>query len=275
MEFDRIIKPKKGLIPVDFRELWQYRELFLFLAWKEIIIRYKQTALGILWALIQPLLTMIVFTFIFGSLAGFSEDTDVPYAVITLAGVVPWQFFSSAMNSSGLSLVSQGSLITKVYFPRLILPVSYIISAAIDLAISMCVLFILMWLFGIVFSPMLIMLPLFLLIGALAALGMGLWFSALNVKYRDVKHIIPFLVKLGLYISPVGFLSTKIPENYHFWYSLNPMVGVIDGFRWCILGQEFAPYWPGLWVSISVVIVLLISGVYYFRYVERGFADVV
>jgi lipopolysaccharide transport system permease protein len=272
-EFDRIIRPKSGLIPIDYKEIWVYRELFWFLAWKEVIIRYKQTALGVLWALIQPLVTMLIFTFIFGSLAGFSKDTTAPYAIITLAGVVPWQFFSNAMNSSGLSLVSQGSLVTKVYFPRLILPISYILASGIDLAISMSVLFIMMGIMGITFSPLLFMLPVFILIAAAAALGAGLWFSAMNVKYRDVKHIIPFLVKIGLYISPVGFLSTKIPEAYRFWYSLNPMVGVIDGFRWCILGPEFAPYWPGFWVSVAMVLLILVSGAYYFRHVERSFAD--
>jgi len=275
MEFERTIKPKKGLIPIDFQELWQYRELFWFLAWREVIIRYKQTALGILWALIQPLLTMVVFTFIFGRLAGFANDSTAPYAMITLSGVVVWQFFSDAMSTSGQSLVSQSNLITKVYFPRLIVPTTYVISAAVDFGIAMVILFILMGVFQIIPTPILMLLPVFFLIAAMAALGAGLWLSALNVKYRDVKHIIPFIVRLGMYISPVGFLSSKIPDQYRFIYSLNPMVGAIEGFRWCILGPGYAPYWPGFWLSFGMVAALLVSGIYYFRYVERSFADVV
>lgn len=275
MEFERVIKPQKGLIPIDFKELWQYRELFWFLAWREVIIRYKQTVLGILWALIQPLMTMVVFTFIFGRLAGFAKDSSTPYAMITLSGVVVWQFFSDAMSKSGQSLVSQANLITKVYFPRLIVPTTYVISAAVDFSIAMVILFILMGAYQIVPSSALMLLPLFFLIAATAALGAGLWLSALNVKYRDVKHIIPFIVRLGMYISPVGFLSSKIPDNLRFVYSLNPMVGAIEGFRWCILGPDYAPYWPGFWASVGMVVIFLISGIYYFRYVERNFADVV
>lgn len=272
---EQIIRPHKGLLNINFAELLRYRELFWYLAWREVIIRYKQTALGILWAIIQPLMTMVVFTFIFGRLAGFAEDSATPYAMITLSGVVVWQFFSDAMSKSGQSLVSQANLITKVYFPRLIVPTTYVISAAVDFGVAMVILFILMGVFHIVPLLTLLILPVFFLIAAMAALGAGLWLSALNVKYRDVKHIIPFIVRLGMYISPVGFLSSKIPDTYRLVYSLNPMVGAIEGFRWCILGPEYAPYWPGFWLSVGMVIILLISGVYYFRYVERTFADVV
>jgi lipopolysaccharide transport system permease protein len=275
MEYDRIIRPKRGLIGIDFAELWRYRELFWFLGWREVIIRYKQTLLGILWAVVRPLLTMIVFTFVFGGLAGFKEDTATPYAMITLCGVVIWQFFSESLRQSGESLVTQAKLITKVYFPRLIVPATYVISNAIDFAIAMVILFIMMGCYRLVPSFTLLLLPVFFLIAALAAFGTGLWLSALNVKYRDVKHIIPFIVRLGIYVSPVGFLSSKIQPEYRFWYSLNPMVGVIDGFRWCILGPEFAPYWPGFWASTAVVVLLLVSGAFYFRHVEKTFADLV
>lgn len=275
MEYDRIIRPKRGLIGIDFPELWDYRELFWFLGWRDVTIRYKQTVLGILWAVVQPLLTMVVFTFIFGRLAGFGKDATTPYAMITLSGIVVWQFFSEALSKSGESLVAQANLITKVYFPRLIVPATYVISSTIDFAIAMVILFILMACYRLVPSAALLLLPVFFLIAAMAALGAGLWLCALNVKYRDVKHIIPFIVRLGIYVSPVGFLSSKIRPEYRFWYSLNPMVGVIDGFRWCILGPDFAPYWPGFWVSTGVVVVLLVTGAYYFRYVEKSFADIV
>lgn len=274
-EFDRIIRPKIGLIPIDFGELWQYRELLWFLAWREVIIRYKQTVLGIMWAIIQPLLTVVVFTVVFGRLAGFSQDSQTPYAMITMTGVVAWQFFSDAMSKSGQSLVNQANLITKVYFPRLILPATYVISAAIDFGVALVMLFILMAIYQAMPSVHLLLLPLFFLIAAMVALGAGLWLGALNVKYRDVKHIIPFIVKLGIYISPVGFVSSKISPEYQFWYSLNPMVGVIDGFRWCILGPGFEPYWAGFWASFFIAIALLVSGAYYFRHVERTFADVI
>jgi lipopolysaccharide transport system permease protein len=275
MEYDRIIRPKRGLIGIDFQELWTYRELFWFFGWREVTIRYKQTLLGILWAVVQPLVTMVVFTFVFGRLAGFDEGTGTPYAMITLCGVVIWEFFSQAMSKSGESLVAQSHLITKVYFPRLVIPTTYVICGAVDFGIAMLILFFMMACYGLVPSATLLLLPVFFLLAAMAALGAGLWLSALNVKYRDVKYTIPFVVRLGIYVSPVGFLSSKIPAEYRFWYSLNPMVGVIDGFRWCILGSDFAPYWPGFCASLTVVTIVLTTGVYYFRFVEKTFADVV
>lgn len=274
-DFDRIIRPKRGLVGIDFRELWKYRELFWFFGWREVTVRYKQTLLGILWAVVQPLVTMIVFTFVFGKLAGFDEHTGIPYAMITLSGVVIWEFFSSAMSKSGESLVSQSHLITKVYFPRLVIPTTYVISGAVDFGIAMVMLLIMMAFYGLAPSITILLLPAFFLVAAAAAFGIGLWLSALNVKYRDVKYIIPFIVRLGIYVSPVGFLSSKMPIEYRFWYSLNPMVGAIDGFRWCILGPQFEPHWPGFLASLAVVIVLLVTGAYYFRCVERTFADVV
>jgi lipopolysaccharide transport system permease protein len=275
MDYDRIIRPKRGLIGIDLRELWDYRELFWFLGWREVSVRYKQTLLGILWAVVQPLLTMVVFTFVFGRLAGFDEGSATPYAMITLCGVVVWQFFSEALSKSGESLVAQSHLITKVYFPRLVVPATYVISGAVDFVIAMVILFIMMACYRLTPSATLLLLPAFFLIAAMAAFGAGLWLCALNVKYRDVKYIIPFIVRLGIYVSPVGFLSSRIRPEFRFWYSLNPMAGVIDGFRWCILGPDFAPDWPSFWVSTAVVITLLVSGVYYFRYVEKTFADLV
>ncbi|HOX59481.1 MAG TPA: ABC transporter permease [Candidatus Paceibacterota bacterium] len=275
LQYDRIIRPKRGLIGIDFRELWDYRELFWFFGWREVTVRYKQTMLGILWAVVQPVLTMIVFTFIFGRLAGFDKGTDTPYAMITLSGVVVWQFFSEVLSKSGESLVAQSNLITKVYFPRLVVPATYLIAGTVDFLIAMVILLIMMACYGLAPSPTFLLLPLFFLMAAMAAFGMGLWLCALNVKYRDVKYIIPFIVRLGIYISPVGFLSSVIKPEYRFWYSLNPMVGAIDGFRWCILGPAFAPYWLGFWVSTAVVVVLLVTGAYYFRSVEKTFADVI
>jgi lipopolysaccharide transport system permease protein len=274
-DFDRIIRPKSGLIPIDFKELWHYHELFWFLSWREIVVRYKQTVLGILWAVIQPLLTMVVFTFIFGRLAGFAEGSAVPYAMVTLAGVVPWQFFSDSISRGGQSLVSKSHLITKVYFPRLIIPVTCVISAAIDSGIALAILIFMMAVCRIKPTITFLCSPAFFLLVALVSLTVGLWLSAMNVKYRDFNFIIPFIVRLGIYISPVGFASARIPSEYRFLYSLNPMVGAIDGFRWCILGPAFEPYWPGFWVSMIIALLLLVGAAYYFRRVEKALADII
>lgn len=275
MEYDRIIRPKRGLIGIDFQELWTYRELFWFFGWREVTIRYKQTLLGILWAVVQPLVTMVVFTFVFGRLAGFDEGTGTPYAMITLCGVVIWEFFSQAMSKSGESLVAQSHLITKVYFPRLVIPTTYVICGAVDFGIAMLILFFMMACYGLVPSATLLLLPVFFLLAAMAALGAGLWLSALNVKYRDVKYTIPFVVRLGIYVSPVGFLSSKIPAEYRFWYSLNPMVGVIDGFRWALSGGRTAIDLQTIMIAIAVSLLLLGSGLLHFRRAEREFADVI
>jgi lipopolysaccharide transport system permease protein len=269
------MRPKSGLIPIDFGELWQYRELFWFLSLREIVVRYKQTVLGIFWAVIQPLLTMAVFTLVFGRLAGFAKDSITPYALITLTGVLPWQLFSDSISKGGQSLVSQANLITKVYFPRLIIPVSCVFSSAIDFGIALVILFVMMAGYRIRPTVTLLLLPAFFLMVAMVSLGVGLWLSAMNVKYRDVKLLIPFIIRLGIYISPVGFVSSRIPSKYQFWYSLNPIVGAIDGFRWCILGPAFKPYWPGFWVSLIIAVLLLVSGAVYFRRVERSFADII
>jgi len=261
-------------VPIDFGEMWRYRELFVFLAWRDVLVRYKQTLIGVAWAVLQPVLAMVVFTVVFGELAGMPSN-GAPYPVMTFAALLPWMFFSNAMNQGANSLVAASGMISKVYFPRLLIPASTTLSGAVDFIISFVVLLCLMAWYGVQFRVELFLLPLFFLLGFGAALGVSLWFGALNVKYRDVKHIVPFLVQAGLYISPVGFTSTVIPEKWRFVYSLNPMVGVIDGFRWAILGPAFTPHWPGIWASAVVVTLVLVSGVYYFRYTERTFADVI
>ncbi len=271
---ERVIRPRKGLVPIDFRELWAYRELLGFLVWRDIVIRYKQTAIGILWAVIQPVLSMVVFTVIFSRLAKLSSG-GAPYAVMTFAAILPWQFFAGALSQSSASVVGSSAMISKVYFPRFFIPASATLGGLADFLVSLVILFGLMLWYGVPFRPHLLLLPCFFAVGAAAAFGAGLWFGALNVKYRDVKYVVPFLVRLGMYVSPVGFMSAVVPERWRFWYSLNPMVGVIDGFRWAILGPEFEPYWPAFAVSVAVVALVLVSGAYFFRSTERTFADVI
>ena len=272
--YERIIKPKKGFVPIDFVELWLYRELFLFLSWRDILVRYKQTVIGIVWAVIQPVLVMIVFTVIFGKLAKLPSD-GIPYPILTFVALLPWQFFSDALSQTSNSVISNAGMVSKIYFPRLIMPASTVISGMVNFAISFVILIGLMFWYHIVPTVAVFLLPLFFLLAAATALGAGLWLSALNVEYRDVKYVVPFLVRMGLYISPVGFLSSVVPERYQLLYSLNPMVGVIDGFRWCLLGGKVVPYWPGFWLSVFIVITLLVTGAYYFRRMERTFADVI
>ena len=272
--YERIIRPKKGLVPIDFAELWRYRELFWFLALRDILVRYKQTVIGIAWAGIQPVLIMIVFTVIFGKLAKLPSD-GIPYPILTFVALLPWQFFSDAVTQTSNSVISKAGMVSKIYFPRLIMPASAVILGMVNFAISFVILIGLMFWYHIVPTVTVFLLPLFLLLAAMAALGAGLWLSALNVKYRDVQYVVPFLVHMGLYISPVGFLSSVVPEKYQLLYSLNPMVGVIDGFRWCLLGGKVVPYWPGVWLSVFILTVLLVTGAYYFKRMEKTFADVI
>ena len=269
-----IIRPKHGLVNLDFAELWRYRELFGFLAWRDILVRYKQTAIGIIWAVIQPVLTMIVFTIIFGRVAQLPSGA-APYAVMTFAAILPWQFFANAMSQSSQSVVGSARMVQKVYFPRLIIPFSSTLSGAVDFLIALVILFLLMIWYQVPVRSYLLLLPVFGICALAAALSVGIWLSALNVKYRDVKYVVPFVVSLGMYISPVGYMTSVIPEEWRFWYSLNPMVGVIDGFRWAILGPEFEPYWPGFAIGMGVVGLLLVTGLYYFRSMEKTFADVI
>lgn len=257
-----------------WRDLWRYRELFYFLAWRDILVRYKQTAIGVAWALIRPLLTMIVLTVVFGKVAKLPSD-GVPYPILVFAAMLPWQFFANAFSEAGNSLISNANMISKVYFPRLVIPGSAVIVSFVDFLISGSILVALMLWYGFLPDWRILTLPLFILIAFAAAMGAGLWIAALNVKYRDFRYIIPFVVQFGLYISPVGFSSNVIPEQWRVIYSLNPMVGVIDGFRWAILGGNAQFYWPGFVVSLCLVGLVLVTGIMYFRKTERSFADVI
>ena len=257
-----------------WQDLWCYRELFYFLAWRDILVRYKQTVIGIVWALIRPLLTMIVFTIVFGNLAKLPAN-GVPYPILVFAAMLPWQFFANALSECSNSLIGNANLISKVYFPRLIVPASAVIVSFVDFLISGIILLALMAWYNFVPDWRILTLPLFITIAFAAAMGVGLWLAALNVKYRDFRYIVPFVVQIGLYISPVGFSSSIVPEKWRLLYSLNPMVGVIDGFRWAILGGKAQMYWPGFILSVALVVLVLLSGIKYFRQTERTFADVI
>jgi len=275
---ERIIKPKKGLISIDFTELWRYRELFVFMAWRDILVRYKQTLLGIAWAVVQPLAIAAIMTFVFGYVGGKAKENNVSvfgYSVMVMAGTVPWNFFANAMRESSNSLIANAQMIAKIYFPRLIVPSAAILSGTVDFLIGAVLLGIMIALAGVTLSAKLLLLPLFFGVGFLAAFAIGLWFSALNVKYRDVKYVIPFIVQMGMMITPVGFPTKAVPDHLQFWYNLNPMVGVIDGFRWCILGPQYEPYWPGFGAAIGLVVLILFTGALFFRNSEKTFADVI
>ncbi|HEY9780133.1 MAG TPA: ABC transporter permease [Leptolyngbyaceae cyanobacterium] len=257
-----------------WKDIWRYRELFYFLAWRDIIVRYKQTVLGITWALIRPLLATLVSTVVFGNLAKFPSD-GVPYPILVVAGVLPWQFFANSLSECSLSLINNANLVAKIYFPRLIVPASAVIVSFVDLLISGIILLGLMAWYNFIPDWRIITLPLFILIAFAAALGGGLWLAALNVKYRDFRHIVPFIVQFGFYISPVPYTSSIIPEKWRLLYSLNPMVSAIDGFRWALLGGRSQLYLPGFIVSLGVISLVLASGIWYFRKTERTFADVI
>jgi len=257
-----------------WKDLWRYRELFYFLAWRDILVRYKQTAIGIAWALIRPFLTMVVFTIVFGKLAGLPSD-GAPYPILVFSAMLPWQFFASALAECSNSLIGNANLISKIYFPRLIVPTSAVIVSFVDFLISGMILLGLMAWYNFIPGWRILTLPFFTLIGFLAALGSGLWLASMNVKYRDFRYIVPFIVQFGLYISPVGFSSTVVPDRWRLLYSMNPMVGVIDGFRWAILGGETQLYIAGFLLSIALVILILTSAIWYFRKTERTFADVI
>ncbi|WP_404784195.1 ABC transporter permease [Altericista sp. CCNU0014] len=257
-----------------WQDLWRYRELFYFLAWRDILVRYKQTAIGIAWALLRPLLTMIVFTVVFGAIAKLPSN-GVPYPILVFAGLLPWQFFSNALAECSNSLIGNSNLLSKVYFPRLIIPTSSVIVSFVDFLISGMILLGLMAWYNFLPSWRIVALPVFTLMAFLASMGAGLWLAALNVQYRDFRFVVPFLIQFGLYLSPVGFSSSVIPERWRLLYSLNPMVGVIDGFRWAITGQSSVlSGWTTL-LSMAVVLALFCSGIWYFRKMERTFADVI
>ena len=257
-----------------WRDLFRYRELFYFLAWRDVLVRYKQTVIGVLWAVLRPFLTMVVFVFVFGKIAKLPTD-GVPYPVMVFAAMLPWQLFATSLSEGSNSLITNSNLISKVYFPRLIVPASAVIVSFVDFAISCALLGLLMLFYQVWPGWHLLTLPLFILLALVASTGAGLWLAALNVQYRDFRYVVPFIVQFGLYISPVGFSSAIVPEKWRLLYSLNPMVGVIDGFRWAISGGVSPLYLPGLWISLGVMTLLLVSGVWYFRKMERTFADVI
>lgn len=258
-----------------WRDLWRYRELFYFLAWRDILVRYKQTVIGIAWAVIRPFLTMLVFTFVFNRLAKLQAPGSAPYALLVFAAMLPWQFFSNALSESSNSLIGNASLISKVYFPRLIIPAGAVITSFVDFLITFALLVLMMIWYRYVPDWHLLLLPVFAALAFAAAMGAGLWLCALNVQYRDFRYIVPFVVQFGLYISPVGFSSSIVPERLRFLYDLNPMVGVIDGFRWCILRGESPLALNSILSSVALTSVLCFSGVWYFRKMEKTFADVI
>ena len=258
-----------------WRDMWAYSELFAILAWRDVAVRYKQTAIGVAWAVVRPLLTMVIFTIVFGRLAKLPSDGAVPYPVLVFAGMLPWFLFSSILGEASSSLVGNANLIGKVYFPRLIIPASSAVVALVDFSINLALLFALMAWYGFAPNAQILVLPAFVLLGTLASLGPALLITALNVKYRDFRYIIPFIVQFGLYISPVGFTSAAVPDKWRFWYSLNPVVGVIDGFRWCLLDGESQLYLPGFGMSLAVVAFFLWFGITTFRRTEKTFADLI
>ena len=268
-----VIKPSKGWVSLKLRDLWEYRELLYFLTWRDIKVRYKQTALGAMWAIIQPFFTMVVFSLFFGKLAKIPSD-GIPYPLFAYAALVPWSFFANGLSQSSNSLVGSANLITKVYFPRLIIPVASVLSGIIDFAIAFIVFIGMALFYGIYPTAAVVLLPFFLLLGLVTALGVGLWLSALNVRFRDVRYIIPFLTQFWLFATPIAYPSSLLSEPWRTVYGINPMVGVVEGFRWALLGTDTAPS-AIIFVSALTAMGLLISGVFYFKRVEKYFADII
>lgn len=267
-----VIRPLSGLVPIDFKELWAYRELLITFVKRDIKVRYKQTALGAAWAIIQPLFMMVVFSLFFGRLAKIPSE-GIPYPIFSYAALLPWTLFAEGISRSTNSMISNSNIMTKVYFPRLIMPISGVISPLIDFAIAFVILVMMMLYFGFVPTLNVLWLPAFMLLALMTSLGVGLWLSALNVQYRDFQYTVPFLIQLWLFASPVVYPSTILPEPYRTIYGLNPMAGVIEGFRWALLGT--APPSTMMAISAMIVIVILISGAFYFKHMEKTFADVV
>ena len=257
-------------------DIWRYRELFYILSWRDLKVRYKQTAIGLIWAILRPLLTMIVFTIIFGRVAGMKSEGNAPYSIMVFAGLLPWQFFSTAFSTASESLVTNSNLLSKVYFPRIIVPTSSIITSFVDFLISFVILIALMLYYKYIPSWQILFLPFFIILTFLQSFGFGIYLAALNVKFRDFRYIIPFIVQFGLYISPIGFSSSLISEKWRLLYYLNPMVSVIDGFRWCIIGNGSGnPFTTYFILSISITILILVYSIYKFRKMEKTFADLI
>lgn len=267
------IEPSKGFVPLKIKDLWEYRELLYFLVWRDIKVRYKQTALGILWAIIQPVMTMVVFSIFFGNLAKLSSD-GIPYPIFSFAALVPWTLFSNGLTQATNSLVASSNLIKKVYFPRLIIPIATVLAGVVDFLLAFGVLLILMIYYGITPTVNIIWLPLFLALTVIAALAVSLWLSALNVEYRDIKYVIPFLTQIWLFATPIAYSSTLLNEPWRTVYGLNPMVGVVEGFRWALLGTNTQPGMMAL-ASTGAALILLLSGAFYFRRMEKTFADTI
>lgn len=268
-----IIEPNRPVLHY-WRDVWRYRELFWFLVWRDILVRYKQTVVGVAWSVIRPLVTMVVFTVVFGMLAKLPSG-NIPYPLLVFSAMLPWSFFANALAEGSGSLVGNANLLTKVYFPRIIIPVSSVIVALVDFAISLVIMAGIMLWYGYLPDWRIITLPLFLFLACLPVAGAGLWFAALNVRYRDFRYVVPFILQLGLYVSPVGFSSSIVPEQWRLLYALNPMVGVIDGFRWALLRGGVDLYWHGILLSTVLSLLLLFSGLWYFRKTERVLADVI
>jgi lipopolysaccharide transport system permease protein len=268
-----IIEPLRGWVPLDLRELWAHRELLYFFVWRDVKIRYKQTILGAAWAVLQPLLTMVVFSVIFGHLAGLPSD-GTPYPIFTYTALLPWQLFAYALSQTASSLVANQQLLKKVYFPRLVIPISAVLCWLVDFSIGFVVLLAMMFYYGIAPTLAIITVPLFVVMAMSAALAVGLWLATLNVQYRDVRYAIPFLIQFWLFVTPVAYSSSLIPERWRFWYGLNPMAGVVEGFRWALLGKS-GELGPLIFVSGLVVMGLLLGGLIYFRRMEGTFSDVV
>jgi len=258
-----------------WRDLWHYRELFYILAWRDIAVRYKQTVIGVAWAVIRPFLTMVIFTFVFSRIAKLPAPGGVPYALLVMAAMLPWQFFSTAMSEASNSLIGNANLISKIYFPRLIVPAGSVITSFVDFLITLVLLAAMMAWYRFAPDLRLLTLPLFVLLAFGASFGLGLWLCALNVKYRDFRYIVPFVVQFGLYVSPVGFSSSIVPEKWQLLYSLNPMVGVIDGFRWALLRGQTSFQLSTILTSVILTSILCLSGIWYFRRTEKSFADVI
>jgi lipopolysaccharide transport system permease protein len=267
-----VIRPPRKWVPIDFSELWSYRELLYFFVWRDVKIRYKQTGLGVAWAVIQPLFTMVIFSVIFGGFAQIPSE-GIPYPLFTFAALLPWQLFSEGMTRSTTSMVSNANIMTKVYFPRLIMPMAGILSPIVDFLIAMVILVLMMAYYGFVPTVNVVFLPAFVLLALATSLGVGLWLSALNVQYRDFQYTLPFLIQIWMFASPVVYSTNMVPEQYQLIYGLNPMAGVIEGFRWALLGT--APPSGIIGLSVVVVLVLIISGVFYFKKMEQYFADIV